>query len=308
MLSAFTLSQSDINDDVDSWYAIINKHLNRHAPIKTRRVKSKRLPDWFTPEIMKARKNRDNSKNKNNWTDYKRYRNMTKNLIRKAKRKHFSESVTNLKDTKAIWQHLRTANKPNISTSSLPTELNIDNEQITDSRDIANKLNEYFTSVSTRLNENNNTTSTSDLTKLINFINDRIPEYIHFKIPPITTHQVSSFIKNLDSTKATGLDGLGPRLLKTIKNIISPSIAAIINKSLTSGKFPNKLKIAKVFPIFKNESKSDPSNYRPISILTTISKIFEKHVNKHLMGYLNKYNLIHECQSGFRQNTAAKQL
>ena len=300
-LSAFTLSQSDINEDVDSWYAIINKHLNRHAPIKTRRVKSKRLPDWFTPEIMKARKNRDNSKNKNNWTDYKRYRNMTKNLIRKAKRKHFSESVTNLKDTKAIWQHLRTANKPNISTSSLPTELNIDNEQITDSRDIANKLNEYFTSVSTRLNENNNTTSTSDLTKLINFINNKIPEYIHFKIPPITTQQVSSFIKNLDSTKATDLDGLGPRLLKTIKNIISPSIAAIINKSLTSGKFPNKLKIAKVFPIFKNGSKSDPSNYRPISILTTISKIFEKHVNKHLMGYLNKYNLIHECQSGFRQ-------
>ena len=98
-LSAFTLSQSDINDDVDSWYAIINKHLSRHAPIKTRRVKSKRLPDWFTPEIMKARKIRDNSKNKNNWTDYKRYRNMTKNLIRKAKRKHFSESVTNLKDT-----------------------------------------------------------------------------------------------------------------------------------------------------------------------------------------------------------------
>ena len=231
-LSAFTLSQSDINDDVDSWYAIINKHLNRHAPIKTRRVKSKRLPDWFTPEIMKARKNRDNSKNKNNWTDYKRYRNMTKNLIRKAKRKHFSESVTNLKDTKAIWQHLRTANKPNISTSSLPTELNIDNEQITDSRDIANKLNEYFTSVSTRLNENNNTTSTSDLTKLINFINDRIPEYIHFKIPPITTQQVSSFIKNLDSTKASGLDGLGPRLLKTIKNIISPSIAAILRYSV----------------------------------------------------------------------------
>ena len=144
-------------------------------------------------------------------------------------------------------------------------------------------------------------TSTSDLTKLINFINNKIPEYIHFKIPPITTQQVSSFIKNLDSTKATGLDGLGPRLLKTIKNIISPSIAAIINKSLTSGKFPNKLKIAKVFPIFKNGSKSDPSNYRPISILTTISKIFEKHVNKHLMGYLNKHNLIHECQSGFRQ-------
>ena len=85
-------------------------------------------------------------------------------------------------------------------------------------------------------------------------------------------------------------------------NIISPSIAALINKSLTSSHFPNQLKLAKVFPIFKNGSKSDPSNYRPISVLPTISKIFEKHVNKHLLGYLNKYKLIHECQSGFRHN------
>lgn len=121
--------------------------------------------------------------------------------------------------------------------------------------------------MSTRLNEDYNITSTSDFTKLINFISNKIPDNIHFKIPLITTQQVSSFIQNLDSTKATGLDGLGLRLLKIIQNIISPSIAAIINKSLSSGKFPNKLKMAKVFPIFKNGSKSDPSNYRPISIL-----------------------------------------
>ena len=57
----------------------------------------------------------------------------------------------------------------------------------------------------------------------------------------------------------------------------------------------------KVYPIYKGGQKSDPSNYRPILILPTISKIFERHVNKHLMNYLNKYNLIHENQSGFRQ-------
>ena len=82
---------------------------------------------------------------------------------------------------------------------------------------------------------------------------------------------------------------------------LSPSIAALINKSILTGKFPDKLKIAKVFPIHKSGSKSDPCNYRPISILPTISKIFERHVNRHLMSYLNKYCLIHETQSGFRQ-------
>ena len=61
------------------------------------------------------------------------------------------------------------------------------------------------------------------------------------------------------------------------------------------------MKCAKVFPIFKGGNKSDPSNYRPISILSTISNIFERHVNKHLMNYLTKYKLIHEHQSGFRK-------
>ena len=55
-----------------------------------------------------------------------------------------------------------------------------------------------------------------------------------------------------------------------------------------------------IFPIFKCGTKTDPSNYRPISILPTLSKIFERHVNKNLMGYLNKHNLINKNQSGFR--------
>ena len=59
------------------------------------------------------------------------------------------------------------------------------------------------------------------------------------------------------------------------------------------------MKCAKVFPIFKGGNKSDPSNYRPISILLTISKIFERHVNKRLMKYFTEYKLIHEHQSGF---------
>ena len=121
-----------------------------------------------------------------------------------------------------------------------------------------------------------------------------------FKSPHTTTSQVSEFINNLDPSKATGLDGVVPRIPKLACDVLSPSIALLINKSLQTGQFPNKLKMAKLFPIFKSGNKTDPSNYRPISILPTLSKISEKHVNKHLMSYLNKYKLIHECQSGFR--------
>ena len=103
----------------------------------------------------------------------------------------------------------------------------------------------------------------------------------------------------LDSSKAIWLDGIGPRIIKSVTNILSLSIAALINKSIATGKFPDKLKLAKVIPIHKSGSKLNPCNYKPISILLSISKIFEKHVNKHLMAYMNKYNIIHESQFGF---------
>ena len=76
----------------------------------------------------------------------------------------------------------------------------------------------------------------------------------------------------LDSSKAIGLDGIGPRIIKSVANILSLSIAALINKSNATGKFPDKLKLAVVFPIHTSGSKSDPCNYRPISILILFQK------------------------------------
>ena len=78
-----------------------------------------------------------------------------------------------------------------------------------------------------------------------------------------------------------------------------------INISLQSGHFPGSLKIAKIFPIHKGGPTDDPSNYRPISVLPenpVLSKLIEKHVTKHLFGYLNKYDILHKIQSGFRKH------
>ena len=186
------------------------------------------------------------------------------------------------------------------SSNTLPDELIVDDKNITKSENIALELNEYFTSISEILNRNSYKTPDIDIAKLQHFTNSKLPGDTFFHIPLITRGQVISFINRLDSTKATGIDGLGSKIIKLAADILSPSITLLINRSIIRGQFPSQLKCAKVFPIFKGDAKTDPSNYQPISILPTISKIFEKHINHHLMGYLNKYKLIHESQSGFR--------
>ena len=301
-LNNFTVDQPDINKDISVWYNIIQKHLDQHAPYKTSRVKTKKLPEWYNQEIALARRKRDNFKQRKLWADYKVFRNKTKDLIRKAKRNHFSDTVTKSKDTKTIWQHFRKVNNKNTSSNSgLPEEIIFDNKRYTKSEDIAAKLNQYFSSISEIFKDTDSEQLDTDFNKLKHFVDSKVPNNTYFKIPVITSEQVCRIISTLDSSKAIGLDGIGPRIIKLIDHLLSPSIAALINKSILTGRFPDQFKLAKVFPIHKTGSKSDPANYRPISILPTISKIFERHVNKHLMAYLNKYGLIHETQSGFRQ-------
>ena len=157
-------------------------------------------------------------------------------------------------------------------SSNLPSKIIINDERITGLEKIASTLYKYLASVAEQFQDNNSNVSNTDYDKKRHFVNYKVPSNASFNIPYTTTEQVSTYIIRLDSSKATGHDGLGPSLLKLAVNCLSSSFAALINKSLASGQFPSQLKQAKIFPIFK-----DPSNYRPKSTLPTISNIFQKH-------------------------------
>ena len=90
--------------------------------------------------------------------------------------------------------------------------------------------------------------------------------------------------------------------MKDIKGIISRPLSIIINQSLCSGIFPCKLKLAKVIPLYKKEDQRVFGNYRPISLLSSISKIFEKVAFKQILEYFTSNNLLFESQYGFREN------
>ena len=83
-LNNFTVDQPGINKEISVCHNIIQKHLDRHAPYKTSRVKTKKLPEWFNLEIALAHRKRDNFKQRKMWADYKVFRNKIKDLIRKT--------------------------------------------------------------------------------------------------------------------------------------------------------------------------------------------------------------------------------
>ena len=90
------------------------------------------------------------------------------------------------------------------------------------------------------------------------------------------------------------------RLIKTIKTEIIPALTCIFNQSSNTGIFPEKLKITKLIPIHKKGFLNDISNYRPISLLPSISKILEKLIYKQLSAYLNEHKLLYDSQYGLR--------
>ena len=163
-------------------------------------------------------------------------------------------------------------------------------------------MNKYFTSISNKLKEEScDNTLPYDFSKLNAYVESKIPQNVTFQIPFMKLNDLLSIINSLDPNKATGLDGISAKLLKSSVHVICTSLLEIINLSISSGVFPDSLKIAKVNPIHKTGAKDDPANYRPISILSVLSKIIEKHITKHLFAYMNKYSILHKSQSGFRK-------
>ena len=113
--------------------------------------------------------------------------------------------------------------------------------------------------------------------------------------------EVKQIILSLKNS-ASGYDDISPMLLKISINHISVPLSHICKLSLTEGVFPNDLKLANVVPLFKADDSMLFNNYRPVSILCVISKVFDKIMFDRLQKFLNDFNILYENQFGFRRN------
>ena len=119
---------------------------------------------------------------------------------------------------------------------------------------------------------------------------------------PTTSNEIFDIICSLNCKRSSGYDEIPLDIVHLTAPQIAFPLSLIINCSISSGIFPNSLKIAKICPIFKNGDNRSLSNYRPISVLPSFSKIFEKAIYNRLLHFLNSNNSITNCQYGFRRN------
>ena len=234
------------------------------------------------------------------WEKFKTIRNKINAEIKNLKANYFNTKISEClqhKNVKKSWSLINNLLGKN-SKSTIINEIRTDrNVILTDRNLIANKLNDYFVNIGPSLalgvEENHHTsagvTNRGDLECNTTFC-----------FSDISVHQVLNNLKQLVTSKATGVDKIPAKVLKLSADIIAPSLTTIFNQSLHTGIFVNDWKLARVQPIYKSEDRSKCENYRPISILPVVSKIFEKEIFQQLYSYLSANSLISKFQSGFR--------
>ena len=116
----------------------------------------------------------------------------------------------------------------------------------------------------------------------------------------VSENKVLKYLNSLGINKATGLDGIPSRVVRDGALIIDCPLTHVINLSLNQGVVPDDLKSARVVPLFKKNDKTEVGNYRPVSTLTIISKVFERFVYDQFESYLDQKKLLYTFQSGFR--------
>ena len=276
---------------------------DKHAPVKRRKVGAKGLP-WLTSDLIykKRQVNFFNRKAKTintteAWTTYKKVKNHYNRQIKSTKRLYYQDKLhNNSGNLKKTWNTLNELmnRKP---TNNKISEMKGENGEIIDETQIPDAFNKYFVELGEKLASKIPRSSISP----DSFLTDvYYPDTGLFNFQEIPENHVLNLLCGLDSKKATGIDGISSRILKLSANVIAPSLSLIFNQIISTGIFPNDWKIARITPIFKSDAKDKMTNYRPISVISIISKIAEKSIYDQIYNYLHNCNLLANCQHGFR--------
>ena len=262
--------------------------------IETKTCK-KLSPCWMNNKLLKKIKKKYYAfkrylitKDGKDYETYIRKRNQTAREIRRAKRKHEKNISQKCKeDPNVFWKYVNAKSKTSAGLSCLKDK---DGNLLTSDKDKANALNNFFTSVFSKENLSNLPNLGEGSMSGGVIVNDCI----------ITEAEIVKKLKDLNHNKAQGPDLIPPKVLKELASQLSKPLYTLFNKSLEDSEIPSDWKFALVTALHKKGNKTDPSNYRPVSLTCICCKIMEKFIKDSIINHINENNLYSECQHGFR--------
>lgn len=305
-------SEHDVDTSFNNFLDTYLKLFNSCFPFK----KSQHKPQsnaWLTQGIKISCLNKRklfiaqrNSKDPNLTAFYKKYCKILTRIIKLAKQNYYNNLILNSSNkNKTMWNIINSSinKKP---TNDNISSINIDGKQICNGHTIADTFNKHFVSTAqdirtTKLNCNTPLNHTKTIQYLTRAFNHPFPP---INIKYISTKELEEITKSIKSKDSYGYDEIPTKILKSSIYFISSPLTYIINRMLSTGTFPSRLKFSVVKPLFKAREKKYVTNYRPISLLTSFSKIFEKVIFNRLLQHINNNQILTDAQFGFRHKSS----
>ena len=209
-----------------------------------------------------------------------------------------TESIGKPKD---LWKALRSLGLPSKTSSCEVNALKINSKVEHDFNSVLEGFRNYYSTLAANLIKMlPKPTNNYCINSVIKYYEHMFPsDYFH--LTSVSENSILTILKATQVSKAAGIDNLSGRFLKDGAKVLSKPISDLCNLSIISEKFPDPCKVAKLKPLYKKGSVTDPCNYRPISLLPLISKVIEKVIHNQTSTFLNSKNLLYNYQSGFRK-------
>ena len=229
-----------------------------------------------------------------NWENYRLMRNKVVKMRRKATQEHFRKLCEEkYGDQRKFWQTIKpyVNSRKNIDRSRIVLK---DNDQIIrDQQQVCETLNEFFTSISRTV-----TTEARPLPDLSHITKNR-PATQDLSLKETNPLEVKETLMKIKSHKATGSDLIPPLAVKQSAEVLCYPLCTLINHIFDNGKIPQQRKLGEVTPVYKKDCRLDKSNYRPITILPSLSKVFETIVHSRISPHFE--NIYHKYVFAYRK-------
>ena len=325
-----TFNCIDTNMAYDRLLNILISVLDKHAPIKRKKVRgnqSRFMNRNLSKAIMKRSYLKSKYlKNKNNINraNYKKQRNLCVKLRDEAIKSDFQNTTSTLKSNSKPFYNLI---KPYMTNKGAlcSTDINLmENGKLVSKENVlADIFVDYYTNI-VKYSSGKNPISIADTLEIgesydviigailekyenhpsIISIKSKITYTDRFRFQSVRESDILKMLKSVDSKKSIGIDGLPPQIVKYSADILAKPLTDIINQSINENIFPTKAKVAAVLPLFKKDDRSQKKNYRPISVLSTLSKIIGKVLQNQIVSfsgnflspYISAYRKAHSTQ------------